>query len=48
MEHEIPGDMNLETIINDFPCKKCGTMKHFIADFFQKAHIDRVAETGDT
>jgi len=43
-EHEILGDTEQETIINDFVCKKCGVMKCFVADFFQKAHIDRVTE----
>ena len=38
MEHEILGDTDLETIINDFACKKCGVMELFVADFFQKAH----------
>jgi len=42
MEHEILGDTDLE--INDFACKKCGITKLFVADFFQKAHIDEVTE----
>jgi len=36
MEHEILRDTDLETIINDFACKKCGDMKLFVADFFSK------------
>jgi len=35
MEQEILGDMDLETIINDFMSKKCGVMKLFTGDFFQ-------------
>ena len=45
MEHEICKDTDLEAIINDFGCKKCGVIKLFVADIFQKAHIDRVTET---
>jgi len=41
IKHEILGDAGLETIINDFACKKYGVMKLFVADFFSKAHIDR-------
>ena len=41
MKHEILGDTDLETIINDFACKKCGVMKLFVVDFFQKARSDR-------
>jgi len=36
MEYGILGDTDLETIINDFACKKCGVVKFFVADFFQK------------
>jgi len=42
-EHEIRGDTdlgNLETIINDFACKKCGVMKLFVAAFFPKSTHD--------
>ena len=45
MSMETLGDTDLETIINDFACKQFGVMKLFAAVFFQKAHIDRVAET---
>jgi len=31
--------------MNDFACKQFGVMKLLVADFFQKAHIDRVIET---
>jgi len=37
MEHEILGDTDLETIINDFACNKCGVMKHFIPELFSKS-----------
>jgi len=37
MEHEILGDTDLETIINDFACNKCGVMKLFVADFSSKS-----------
>jgi len=37
MEHEILGDTDLETIINDFACNKCGVMKLFVADLFSKS-----------
>jgi len=36
MEHEIRGDTDLETIFNDYVCKKCGVRKPFVADFFSK------------
>jgi len=36
MEHEILGDSDLEKIINDFVCKKCGVTKLFVADLFSK------------
>ena len=45
MEHVILGDTDQETIINVFSCKQRDAMKLFVADFFQKAHIDRVTET---
>ena len=43
MKHEILGDTDLETIINDFACKKFGVMKLFVVEkfFFQKAESDR-------
>jgi len=37
MEHEILGDTDLETITNDFACKKCDVMTLFVADFFSKS-----------
>jgi len=37
MEREILGDVDLETIINDFVCKKCGIIKLFVADIFSKS-----------
>jgi len=37
MEHEILGDTDLETTINDFVCNKCGVMKLFVADVFSKS-----------
>jgi len=37
IEHEILGDTDQETIINNFVCKKCGVMKCFIADFFSNS-----------
>jgi len=37
MEHEIRGDADPETIINDFAYKKCGVMKLFAADFLSKS-----------
>jgi len=44
-EHGLLGDTNLKTITNDFACKKCDVMKRFVADFFKKAHIDKVTKT---
>jgi len=38
MEHAILEDTDLESNINDFASKKCGVMKLFVADFFQKWH----------
>jgi len=43
MEHDILGDTDLETIINDSVCKNCGVMKLFVADYFSK---HRLTETG--
>jgi len=37
MEHEILEDTDLETIINDFGCKKSGIIKLFVADIFSKS-----------
>jgi len=45
VKHEILGDTDQETIINNFVCKKCDVMKLFVADFFQKEHIHRATET---
>jgi len=41
MKREILGDTDLETIISDFARKKCGVMKLFVVDSFQKAQSDR-------
>jgi len=38
-EHEILGDEHLETIINDFMCKKWVDMKLFVAEFLQKPQL---------
>jgi len=38
IEHEILEDTDLETIINDFVCKKSGITKLFVADIFFKEH----------
>jgi len=38
-EHEILGDAHLETIINDFMCKRWVVMKLFVADFLQKPQL---------
>ena len=37
-EHEILGDTDPETMINDFACNKCGVMKLFVADCFFEKH----------
>jgi len=37
-EHEILGDTDLETIINDFACKEMRRYVTFLADFFQNTH----------
>jgi len=37
MEREILEDTVLETIINDFACKKCGIIKLFVTDIFSKS-----------
>jgi len=37
MEHEILEDTDLETIIDDFVCKKSVIIKLFVADIFSKS-----------
>jgi len=37
MEHEILEDTDLETIINDFVCKKSSIIKLFVADILSKS-----------
>ena len=45
MEHEILGDTDLETIVNDFVCKKFGVMKLFATDFFSKSTLKETRAT---
>jgi len=37
MEHGVLEDTDLETIINDFVCKKSGIIQNFVADIFSKS-----------